>query len=258
MTTAKAKAPARTRASNTPKAAAAAPVAAPEAVAPVVVAEAAPEPVAPVVVAEAAPEPVAPVVVAEVAPEPVAPVVVAEVAPVPVAAMAKDAIAQIEHAVSAGKDTIEQVVKASKDAAAKGYDKAVALTKEQVGAAVKAQTSAAKAYEETIASAKENLDAVVKAGQVLSQGLQDIGKSVASLAHETVEGGVEASKKLLAVKTLKDAVDVQSTLAKEHLDRMLAHSTELTTQTVKMFETAFAPVQARVTAAIEKLVKHHH
>ncbi|MBC7906757.1 MAG: phasin family protein [Rhodospirillaceae bacterium] len=272
MTTAKAKAPAAkatpAKAAPAKAAPAKAPVAAPKAAAPAPaptpVVAAAPKVAAPAPVPTPAPAPAPVVAAVEVAPAPApTPVVAAAEAPAPVAAapapaapIVKDAVAQIEHAVAAGKETIEQVVKASKEVAAKGYDKAVALTKDPI--AVKAQATATKAYEDTVASAKENLDAVVKAGQVLTQGMQDIGKSVAQLTQEAVEESVAASKKLMTAKNLKDAVDVQSTLAKAHLDRMLAHSTQLSAQTVKMFETAFAPVQARVTAVIEKLVKHHH
>lgn len=180
----------------------------------------------------------------------------APVAAAPLAA--NDAAKNLEQAVTAGKDTIEQVVKASQSAASKGYEKAVALTKEQVDAAVKAQTAAFRSYEDVVASTKENIEAVVKASQTLTAGLQEIGKSVYGLTQQAVEDSVAAGRQILATKSLRDAVDLQSALAKNHLDRVLSESTRLGDQTVKLFEEAFAPVQARVNAAVDRLVKRHH
>ncbi|MCR6631196.1 MAG: phasin family protein [Magnetospirillum sp.] len=169
--------------------------------------------------------------------------------------LAADASKAIEQAVSAGKETIEQVVKASQEAAATGYDKAVALGKEQVEAATKAQAQAAKSTEEALAAAKENLDAVVQAGQLLSKGLQELSKSVLVLTQEAVEDSVTSTKKLLAAKTLHEAVDLHSAHAKAQIDRLLAEGTRLSDSTLKLFEQALAPIQARLHATVDKLTK---
>ncbi|MGE5475137.1 MAG: phasin family protein [Bacteroidales bacterium] len=173
----------------------------------------------------------------------------AETAPV------TEATQVVEQAVSAGKDAIEQVVKASQDAAAKGYDKALAAAKDQVEAAQKVQAQAVKSSEEALASAKENLDAVVKASQLLAQGLQDLSKSVFTLTQEAVEDSMANTKKLLAAKTLHEAVDLHSAHAKAQIERMLAEGTRLTDSTRKLFEEALTPIQDRLHATVEKLTK---
>jgi phasin family protein len=125
-----------------------------------------------------------------------------------------------------------------------------------VEAAVKAQSQSLKAYEDAVAQAKENLDAVLKAGQTLTKGLQDLGKSVIGLAQEAIAEGVNTSKQLAASKNLHEAVDLQTAHAKNQLDRLVQEGSRLTDATVKLFEEAYAPVQARVSATIDKLVKH--
>lgn len=175
--------------------------------------------------------------------------------PAETAAPAAEATQVIEQAVAAGKDAVEQAVKASQDAATKGYDQALAVAKDQVEAAQKVQAQAVKSSEEALASAKENMDAVVKASQLLAQGLQDLSKSVFTLTQEAVEESLNNTKKLLAAKTLHEAVDLHSAHAKAQIDRMLAEGTRLTESSRKLFEEALAPIQDRLHATVEKLTK---
>jgi phasin family protein len=184
-------------------------------------------------------------VVAPVAPDVVAPVV----------EVAAEAAKAIEEVVAVGKETIETVVKASTDAASKGYDQAVALTKDQVAAAHKAQNVAFKSYEDVVQVTKDNIDAVVKAGSILTKGLQDISKQVFGLTQESIEEGVSASKAMFAAKTLREVFDLQSSLAQASLDKMFAQGTLLSDRSAKLFEQAFAPINSRVTATVDKIVK---
>jgi phasin family protein len=147
------------------------------------------------------------------------------------------------------------VVKASSEAAAKGYDKAVAISKEQVEAAVKAQTAAYKGYEDVLSFGKDNVEAFVKAGNILAKGLQDISKAVVGLTQASIEEQVAASKALLSTKTLKEFIDLQTDLTKAGVDKLVAESTRLTEQSVKLVEDALAPIGDRVNATVDKLVK---
>lgn len=215
------------------------------------------------------------------APVAAAPKAAPKAAPVVPTQAASDAVTQIEQAVAVGKETVEvvetveaveavetvetveAVVAASRDAvepvaeipnevAAKGGDQAEALAKGQADTAVKAQVAAFQAYEEAVSSAK---DAVAQAGTIFSKGLQDIGKLVLGLAQASVEEGVAASQQLLAAKTLRELVDVQSAVAKQQFDRLLGESSRLSDLSVKLVEESFAPLTERVTATVEKMVK---
>lgn len=118
-----------------------------------------------------------------------------------------------------------------------------------------AQDAAAKSTEEALATARENLEAVVKAGQLLSKGLQDLSKSVLALTQEAVEDSVASTKKLLAAKTLHEAVDLHSAHAKNQIDRLLAEGSRLGDSTRKLMEEAIVPIQERVHATVDKLTK---
>ena len=112
-----------------------------------------------------------------------------------------------------------------------------------------------KSAEEFVAFGQGNLDAVVKSSQIWASGLQDIGKQFAATAQANFDASVAAFKGLGSAKTVKDAVDMQSSLARTSLEKATAESTKLTEVSLKLAEQAFAPIAARMTLAAEKFAK---
>lgn len=165
------------------------------------------------------------------------------------ASQAVEAAKQIEEAVAVGQKTIENVVKVSTDAA---YDKAIALSKDNVAAAVKAGSAAFKGYEDVIEFNRQNFEAMVKSGLIVARGVQDINKTLLTLAQEQIEEAVAAGKALVGVKSLREAVDIQTGLVKGAVDKMVSESNKISDVSAKLAEEAYAPINARVTAVMEK------
>ncbi len=199
-----------------------------------------------------APEAVpAPPLAAEI---PVAAEIAAAEIPAALATVAEDAAKQIEHVVAAGKETLEQVVKVSQDAAAKGYEQALALTKD-FQAKLTAQAPGFPSYDDAVAFGKDNLEALVKSSTILSRGLQDIGQSLLGLTKDAVEGSVAASQQLLGAKSLKDAIDLQTGVTKANFDKLVEEGSRLSDRSVKLVEEALVPIKERITATVERLGK---
>lgn len=114
---------------------------------------------------------------------------------------------------------------------------------------------ALKSYEEASAVAKDALDAVVASSEVLTQGLQYLGDTVYGLTQQSIDDGIEAGKQILAAKTFRELVDLQSSLAKTQLDRLLAEAPRLGDLSVKLVEDTVAPLSASLNAAVDKMVK---
>lgn len=112
-----------------------------------------------------------------------------------------------------------------------------------------------KGYEDVVQFNKDNFDAMVKTGAIFAKGWQDMSTTVMGLAQESIEDGVAASKALLNAKTLKEIVEVQSGLAKANFDKIVTEGSRLSEVGVKLAEQAIAPINTRVTAAVEKLTK---
>jgi phasin family protein len=155
---------------------------------------------------------------------------------------------------------------ASAEAAAKGFDQTVASLKDGVAQATAgfAQTQAQvkegmekamKTAEEMVAFGQGNLEAFTKSGQIWAAGVQDISKQFAATAQASFDETLSLFKAFGTVKSLKDAVELQSSLTRTSLEKAVAETTKLTDASLKLTEQALAPISARVTLAIEKFSK---
>ncbi len=171
------------------------------------------------------------------------------------AATTQASVKQIEEVVTISKDALESVVKASADAANKVHDKALSMSKEQVQAAVKASNQAIKGYEDLVQFNKDTMDVMVKSSTILVQGVQDLSKSWLGLAQESIQEQMAASKALMGAKTLKEVIDLQSSLAKSQFDKVMAESSKLSESGMKLAEEALAPINGHLSVAVEKFSK---
>jgi phasin family protein len=152
------------------------------------------------------------------------------------------------------------------DAAGKGFESTVSglkdgMTRATAGfadtqAKVKeGMEKAMKTAEELMSFSQGNLEAMVKCGQIWAAGVQDIGKQMAASARASFDETMSTFKAFTSVKSLKDAFDLQSSLARSTMEKTLAESGRLTDASLKLTEQTLAPITARVSLAVEKFAK---
>ena len=168
------------------------------------------------------------------------------------AAAVGEALKPVGAAAYAGKETVEQVMKAGTEAAQKGYAQAVQLTKEQVE---KTSEAMFKGYDQMNTFGKENLEAVVASGSIVAKGVENLSKEVFALAQSSFENSMNVAKAFMGVKSLREAVDLQSDLSRTQFDRLMADSAKLAELSMKVANEAFQPIQARFNVAFEKMMK---
>ena len=144
---------------------------------------------------------------------------------------------KIEDAVAAGKKTVEQ---------------AVAATKENVE---KASSATLKGYDEAAQINKTNVDAITATANIWSKGVEELNKAYFAFTQNSIETAVSASKAMMAVKTVNDAVELQSNLTRNSFDQLVAESTKLSELTYKVTNDTLAPIQSHLNESIEKLAK---
>ena len=232
----------------------------PVAVAPVVTAPAAKAPVVAPPVAKA-PVAAAPVskapATAPVAKAPVvaAPVVAAPIAKEPVAAAS--VAAPIEDVVGVSpvletlKTNMAELPASISDVVTK-IEKTIETTKTE---AKNHMSQTIKSAEDLVAFNQGNVEAFMKSSQIWATGLQDLGKLFAANAQAQIDESVATVKALSSVKSLKEAVDLQSSLAKSTVEKLVAETGKLSDASLKLAEQALAPLTARVTLAAEKFGK---
>jgi hypothetical protein len=112
-----------------------------------------------------------------------------------------------------------------------------------------------KAAEEAAEFGRGNIEAMTKAAQALAVGMQDIGKQVFAVQQALTDHAMESAKALAAVKSLKEAADIQAAFAKASMERSMSEAAKLQEATFKLAEQAYAPLTARMTLAVEKFGK---
>lgn len=160
---------------------------------------------------------------------------------------------QVEATVNAGKETMEAAVKATTEAAAQGYEKAVAMTQEHVDAAIRAGTEFFANSEELFAFGKDNVDAVMQSGSLWVKGVQDLNKTIFGMAQASMEDGVAVTKALFGAKTLADVVKIQNDYARASYEKAVSESRRIADLSVEVAEGATAPIGKRVEATIDKI-----
>lgn len=160
--------------------------------------------------------------------------------------------AQADETAPAAAEAAKQCFAAAVEAVKDGVTGAVAgIGKTQ--AEVKANMDKAmKTAEELVSFGQGNVEAFIKSGQVWTAGVQDLSKSIAATAQAQLEQTMATWKALAGVKSLKEAMDLQASLARSSVETAMAESGKLTDASMKLAEQTFAPITARVTLAVEK------
>lgn len=106
-------------------------------------------------------------------------------------------------------------------------------------------------YDDLVAFNQNTLDAFVASGTVVAKGFETLTKQYVSFASESFEEAVEAGKKIVAAKTVNEAVDVQTKIAKAAWEKAVAEGQKVTEISTGIFQEASAPISERVQASVE-------
>ena len=162
---------------------------------------------------------------------------------------------QFEAAVKAGRQTLENTMQASSEAAARGLEQTVGMTARQVEALFKVGTDAFKGYEDVVGFGKKNIDAVMQSSAILAQGFQEINAAWFGLAQSSMDESVAATKAILGSKNIGDAVKVPMDLAKTNYEHIVGETRKISELSMKVAEKAAGPIANQVNAAVERFTK---
>lgn len=112
-----------------------------------------------------------------------------------------------------------------------------------------------KAAEDAAEFGRGNIEAMTRSAQLFAAGFQDIGKQVFAVSQALTDHALESAKAMAAVKSLKEAADIQAAFAKASMERSMSEAAKLQEATFRLAETAYAPLTARMTLAVEKFGK---
>ncbi len=153
------------------------------------------------------------------------------------------------------EETATKGIEATVSNLKEGMTKAAAGFTETQAKMKEGMEKAMKTAEEFVAFGQGNLEALLKSGQIWAAGVQDLSKQMAASAQSSFDETMSTFKAMTSVKSLKDAMDLQASLARSTLEKTLAKSGKLTDASFKLTEQAIAPITARVSLAVDKFAK---
>lgn len=147
-------------------------------------------------------------------------------------------------------------------AASQNLDRTMATVKNGVAQATasmqQAQSAMRQTMEKTMKSmtdmvsfAQGNFEAFTSFSQIMTTGLQDMSQTIAASSKATAEDAMHTMKALGSVKSIKEAMDLQSALVRSTLEQVVSQSAKLTDASTKLSERACAPLTARMSIAAE-------
>ncbi len=108
------------------------------------------------------------------------------------------------------------------------------------------------AMNELNAQSKHNLEAMVASATAASKGAEALGSQVIAFAKKTMEDNVAAARSLSSARSVQEAVELQTTWAKSAMEAYLAEVTKASETVAASVKETITPINARVTAAVEK------
>lgn len=108
-----------------------------------------------------------------------------------------------------------------------------------------------KTPEEFLSFNQANVEAFVKSSQIVATGLQDLTKLFAASAQATMDETVSTFRAMSSVKSVKEAFDLQASLARSTMEKAVAQTGHVAETSFKLAEQAIAPIASRMTVAVE-------
>jgi len=108
------------------------------------------------------------------------------------------------------------------------------------------------ALNEVNALSKGNIEAVVESLTAATKGAETVGAQAMAFSKKNWDEAVSAAKTLSTAKSVQEVVELQSKYAKASMEAYVSELNLLTETLSSSFKDTFKPINARMTAAVEK------
>ena len=108
-----------------------------------------------------------------------------------------------------------------------------------------------KGFEDASQFGQENVEAMVASSKVIAKAAEEMNAEVVAFSKKSYEDSMAAMKELGSVKSVSDFFEMQTSLAKTSFEGFVAEATKLNEMYAAAAKDAFAPLNARFTAAAD-------
>ena len=106
-------------------------------------------------------------------------------------------------------------------------------------------------FEDASKFGQDNVEAVVASSKVIAKAAEEMNAEIVAYSKKNYEDGMAAAKELGAVKSVSEFFEMQTSLAKTSFEGFVAEATKLNEMYAAAAKDAFAPINARFTAAAD-------
>jgi len=108
-----------------------------------------------------------------------------------------------------------------------------------------------KGLEDATAFGQDNVEAMVASGKAFAKAAEEMNAEIAAFSKKSYEDSIAAAKELTSVKSVPELFEKQTEFAKSSFEGFVAEATKLNEIYAAAAKDAFAPLNARFTAASE-------
>jgi phasin family protein len=110
-------------------------------------------------------------------------------------------------------------------------------------------------FEQAQSAMRQNVEKAIKSATDMfsfAQGnFEAFTQTLTAASKVSVEDTMHALKAIGAAKSIKEAVDLQTSLVRSSLEKAVSQTSKITDASMKLSEQAFAPISARLSLAAE-------
>ena len=108
------------------------------------------------------------------------------------------------------------------------------------------------ALNEVNTHSKHNLEAVVASVTAATKGAETLGAQAIAFSKSAAEANVAAARSLTSARSIQEAVELQTAWAKSAMETYMAEMNRASETVAASVKETLTPLNARVTAAVEK------
>ncbi len=163
--------------------------------------------------------------------------------------------------INAATETAHSNAQAAVDAGRQAYGAAAQAAKSSFDKAAVAGDKAFKdaadkslgALNEMNAQSKRNFEALIASATAATRGAEALGAQAVSFAKTAMEGQVEHVRALSSVRSVQEAVELQTAYAKSAVEAYVAELNKAGETLQAAMKDSFQPLNTRATEAVESL-----
>ncbi len=113
--------------------------------------------------------------------------------------------------------------------------------------------AAAAQLEKATAMGKDNVEAVVQSTTIVAKGCEEMSKNLWGWMQSLTEQSMATGKQALAVKTMRELVELQTSYMRNLVDQSMSETTKMSEIGARIANQAMEPINRRVQDFVESV-----